>query len=137
MIVVKEAGTIKGKPVLSVALNPNVTPTNEMEAEIHKNWAKLYDTYKYFYFIVDIRTLTIVNAFTLVPRVAALLQTTREKSRKQVISTGVIMSPIAQPLFHGVTTLYKPERPVMIGTEWDEVWQKLCDDEGESIDDGL
>ena len=128
MIIVKEAGTIKGKPVLSVELNPNVTVTDEMEAAIRENWARLYDTYDYFYFIVDLRTLTFTSAFTLVPRVASLLHSTRERSRKQVESTGVIMSPIAQPLFTAVTALYTPERPVMIGTEWDEVWEKLCKD---------
>lgn len=128
MIVVEETGEIHGKPVLSVRLLNNVTVTPEMEAQIKTNWKQLYVNYSNFYFLVDITNLTMMDAFTLVPKVASLLHSTREQSREQVVSTGLIMSPLAQPLFAAVTALYPPERPVLIGATREEVWQKLVED---------
>lgn len=127
MIIVEEMRQkIRGKPVLKVGLDKQIAQmTPEIEAKIRENWLALYDRYEKFYFLVDITEFSFSEAFTVVPNVASLLKMTREKSLKQVESTGVVLSPLAQPIFAAVTALYPPTRPVMLGKSRAEVWEKL------------
>jgi hypothetical protein len=123
--------TIRDFPVVCIRLkDPSEEEINdETEARVRREWTAAYDEHRKFYFLVDLRDVTFLGAFSIVPRVVAILQSLRERAREQVLSTGLILTPLADPLVRAVTSLYQPERPIHCGQSPEEVWVKLTEDE--------
>jgi hypothetical protein len=121
---------IQGYPVVCIrVMNPSEEEINEeTEARVRREWVAAYDAHPKFWFLVDIRDVTVFGAFSIVPKVVDILKSLRERSRTQVITTGLILTPVADPLVRAVTALYPPERPITTGTTPEDVWVKLMNE---------
>ena len=122
---------IKGYPVVCIRVKDpsEEVITDETEARVRREWTAAYDRHAKFFFMVDIRSVTLMGTFAIVPKVVDILKSLRERSRYQVITTGLILTPIADPLVKAVTALYPPERPIVTGQTPEEVWTKLMNEE--------
>ena len=87
--------------------------TDELEAKVLQDWTAAYDAHPKFWFMVDLRSVTMVGAFHVVPRVVKILKAFRDRSAVQVITTGIILTSLAEPLVKAVTALYPPTRPIV------------------------
>ena len=121
---------IQGYPVVCIRVkDPSEEEiTKETEDRVRREWVAAYDKHPKFWFLVDIRDVTIFSAFSIVPKVVEILKSLRERSREQVITTGLILTAVADPLVRAVTALYPPERPITTGTTPEDVWVKLMNE---------
>ena len=121
---------IQGFPVVCIRVKDpseeKITP--EVEAKVRADWEAAYDAHDKFWFLVDIRDVPMVGAFSVVPKVVAILKSFRERSAVQVITTGLILTSVAEPLVKAVTALYPPQRPILTGPTPEQVWVKLMNE---------
>lgn len=130
LLSIRTLAPIRGVPVVYVDLHNStgMSPlTEDSERQMKQRWMAMYREHPRFAMIVDLRHLSVLDAFVVVPQAVKLLKASRALSAAQITLTGVIMSPVAQPLLHAVTQLYPPVRPYVSGASMEEINTQLAE----------
>lgn len=112
-------GTIDGTNVplaiVRITVPKDLVINKETMEDARKQWSSSYRKFDKFVIAVDLthESLTFLNCVWLVPHVVKILQKHREKSDKQIIVNGLVLSEGQEKLYDMVTALYVPTKTVV------------------------
>ena len=116
-------GTTMPLAIVRIMVPEGLVISKETMADARKQWSSSYRKFDKFVLAVDLthESLTFLNCVWLVPHVVKILHKHREKSDRQILVNGLVLSDGQERLYEMVTALYEPTKTVVKAKTLDEL----------------